>query len=48
MQTGGAGVPIWNMFLSLLQLLFVSRSDATIVNAYEWSILLDYLLTKVA
>lgn len=35
------------MFLSLLQFLFVSRSEVVMINAYEWSDLLDDLLKKV-
>lgn len=35
------------MFLSLLQFLFASRSEVVMINAYEWSDLLDDLLKKV-
>lgn len=35
------------MFLSLLQFLFVARSEAVIVNEYEWNSLLEDLLEKV-
>lgn len=35
------------MFLSLLQFLFTSRCEIVMVNAYEWSDILNKLLTKV-
>lgn len=41
------GVYIWDMFLSLIQFLFVARSEAVVINAYEWSIILEDLLEKV-
>lgn len=47
MQSGNVGLSVWNMFLSLLQFLFASRSEVVMINAYEWSDLLDDLLKKV-
>lgn len=46
-QSGNVGLSVWNMFLSLLQFLFASRSEVVMINAYEWSDLLDDLLKKV-
>ncbi|RCI06289.1 hypothetical protein CU098_009425 [Rhizopus stolonifer] len=44
---GSVGVYIWDMFLSLIQFLFVARSEAVVINAYEWSIILEDLLEKL-
>ncbi|KAL9542636.1 hypothetical protein MBANPS3_008515 [Mucor bainieri] len=46
-MSGNVGLSVWNMFLSLLQFLFASRSEVVMINAYEWSDLLDDLLTKL-
>ncbi|KAG0186217.1 hypothetical protein DFQ28_008166 [Apophysomyces sp. BC1034] len=46
--TGSVGLSVWNMFLSLLQFLFVGRSHIILANAHEWSSLLDSLLDQVS
>ncbi|KAK4518369.1 uncharacterized protein ATC70_001722 [Mucor velutinosus] len=46
-MSGNVGLSVWNMFLSLLQFLFASRSEVVMINAYEWSDLLDDLLKKL-
>ncbi|KAF7724279.1 hypothetical protein EC973_001180 [Apophysomyces ossiformis] len=47
-MTGNVGLSVWNMFLSLLQFLFVSRCHIIMVNAHEWSTLLDNLLHQMS
>ncbi|KAI8366708.1 uncharacterized protein BYT42DRAFT_540161 [Radiomyces spectabilis] len=44
---GNTGMPVWEMFLSLVQFLFVSRSEVVLLNAYEWTNLLGSLLDKL-
>ncbi|KAI9029113.1 hypothetical protein CLU79DRAFT_736311 [Phycomyces nitens] len=45
---GNNGLSIWNMFLSLLQFLFGCRSSIVLVNANEWSCLLDTLYAQLS
>lgn len=44
---GSNGVFLWKHFLSVVQFLFACRSDAVLVNAYEWNLFLDILLEQV-
>ncbi|KAI9311467.1 hypothetical protein BX666DRAFT_929792 [Dichotomocladium elegans] len=44
---GNIGCSVWNMFLSLLQFLFVCRNGIVLEYAYEWSSLLNTLHDQI-
>ncbi|CAO3615313.1 unnamed protein product [Cunninghamella echinulata] len=44
---GNTGLSIWNMFLSLIQFLHMCRSNAVMVNSFDWCTILDNILSQV-